>query len=327
MIGCHACEIACAVAHNQENWPLSHSDFRPRIHVVGKGQAANPVACHHCNSAPCVTACPVNALTFQSDSVQLDEQKCIGCKDAQSLAPLASLRWSILLRRNATFVTSAVPARKPHRKVCPTQALRLMDDKGLQQIKVARQRKTAAGNASSDAQPSRSAYYPLTRVKAQIKFQQVNGKTTLAKSIAGWIHNKRLMRVTAVFIVPKKLTATGIARCITLFQYIRLVQEGKIIEAAELCHQTSSLPEICGRVCPQDRLCEGACLLLKDHSGAVTIGNLERYITDTALAMGWRPDVSKVVPRSEKVAVIGAGPAGLGCADILARAGVQVGCS
>ncbi|MEK9095154.1 hypothetical protein ABN269_06150, partial [Escherichia coli] len=48
-IGCHACEIACAVAHNQENWPLSHSDFRPRIHVVGKGQAANPVACHHCN--------------------------------------------------------------------------------------------------------------------------------------------------------------------------------------------------------------------------------------------------------------------------------------
>lgn len=63
---------------------------------------------------------------------------------------------------------------------------------------------------------------------------------------------------------------------------------------------------------------------MKDHSGAVSIGNLERYITDTALAMGWRPDVSKVVPRIEKVAVIGAGPAGLGCADILARAGVQV---
>ena len=113
-IGCHACEIACAVAHNQENWPLSHSDFRPRIHVVGKGQAANPVACHHCNNAPCVTACPVNALTFQSDSVQLDETKMYWLvKDAQSLAPLASLRWSIRLHRNATFVTSAVPARKP----------------------------------------------------------------------------------------------------------------------------------------------------------------------------------------------------------------------
>ena len=106
-IGCHACEIACAVAHNQENWPLSHSDFRPRIHVVGKGQAANPVACHHCNNAPCVTACPVNVLTFQSS------KNVLVVKDAQSLAPLASLRWSIRLRRNATFVTSAVPARKP----------------------------------------------------------------------------------------------------------------------------------------------------------------------------------------------------------------------
>lgn len=111
-IGCHACEIACAVAHNQENWPLSHSDFRPRIHVVGKA-AANPVACHHCNNAPCVTACPVNALTFQSDSVQLDEQNVLVVKMRNRFAPLASLRWSIRLRRNATFVTSAVPARKP----------------------------------------------------------------------------------------------------------------------------------------------------------------------------------------------------------------------
>ncbi len=53
-IGCHACEIACAMAHNQENWPLSHSDFRPRIHVVGKGQAANPVAC-----PPSLQQCPL----------------------------------------------------------------------------------------------------------------------------------------------------------------------------------------------------------------------------------------------------------------------------
>lgn len=112
-IGCHACEIACAVAHNQENWPLSHSDFRPRIHVVGKGLAANPVACHHCNNAPCVTACPVNALTFQSDSVQLDEQKCIGCKRCAIACPFGVVEMVIRLRRNATFVTSAVPARKP----------------------------------------------------------------------------------------------------------------------------------------------------------------------------------------------------------------------
>lgn len=104
--------------------------------------------------------------------------------------------------------------------------------------------------------------------------------------------------------------------------WLKLVSEGNILEAAELCHQTNSLPEVCGRVCPQDRLCEGACTL-NDGFGAVTIGNAEKYITDTAFKMGWRPDMSKVVPTDKRVAIIGAGPAGLGCADILARGGVK----
>ncbi len=104
--------------------------------------------------------------------------------------------------------------------------------------------------------------------------------------------------------------------------WLKLVSEGNIFEAAELSHQTNTLPEVCGRVCPQDRLCEGACTL-NDGFGAVTIGSSEKYITDTALAMGWRPDMSKVVATGKKVAIIGAGPAGLGCADILVRAGVK----
>ena len=104
--------------------------------------------------------------------------------------------------------------------------------------------------------------------------------------------------------------------------WLRLAREDRIIEAAELCHQTNSLPEICGRVCPQDRLCEGACTLNTDF-GAVTIGNIERYIVDTAFQMGWRPDLSKVVATGKRVAVIGAGPAGLGCADVLVRNGVK----
>jgi glutamate synthase (NADPH/NADH) small chain len=103
---------------------------------------------------------------------------------------------------------------------------------------------------------------------------------------------------------------------------LQLVAEGNLMEAAELSHQTNSLPEVCGRVCPQDRLCEGACTL-NDGFGAVTIGSVEKYITDTAVAMGWRPDMSKVVWTDKKVAVIGAGPAGIGCADILVRNGVK----
>jgi len=104
--------------------------------------------------------------------------------------------------------------------------------------------------------------------------------------------------------------------------WLKLISEGNIFEAAELSHQTNTLPEVCGRVCPQDRLCEGACTL-DDGFGAVTIGNAEKYITDTAFAMGWRPDMSKRVWTDKKVAVIGAGPAGLGCADVLVRAGVK----
>ena len=103
--------------------------------------------------------------------------------------------------------------------------------------------------------------------------------------------------------------------------WLKLISEGNIMAAADLAHQTNTLPEVCGRVCPQDRLCEGACTL-NDGFGAVTIGSAEKYITDTAFALGWKPDMSKVVPTGKRVAIIGAGPAGLGCADILVRNGV-----
>ncbi len=104
--------------------------------------------------------------------------------------------------------------------------------------------------------------------------------------------------------------------------WLRLIEEGKLFQAAELSHQTNSLPEICGRVCPQDRLCEGACTL-NDGLGAVSIGNIERYITDEAFKLGWRPDMSHVTDSGKRVGIIGAGPAGLAAADVLARNGVR----
>ena len=104
--------------------------------------------------------------------------------------------------------------------------------------------------------------------------------------------------------------------------WLALVEEGKLFEAAELSHETNSLPEICGRVCPQDRLCEGACTL-EDANGAVTIGSIEKYITDTAVAQGWRPDMSNVSDTGKRVGIVGAGPAGLAAADVLARKGIR----
>ncbi|MBF6023190.1 FAD-dependent oxidoreductase [Lysobacter niastensis] len=105
-------------------------------------------------------------------------------------------------------------------------------------------------------------------------------------------------------------------------RWLELAREGRIHEAAALAHETNPLPEVCGRVCPQDRLCEGSCTL-NDGFGAVTIGAVEKYIVDRALDEGWRPDLSRVTATGKRVAVIGAGPAGLSCADRLARAGVQ----
>jgi len=104
--------------------------------------------------------------------------------------------------------------------------------------------------------------------------------------------------------------------------WLKLIAEGNLFEAAEMSHRTNSLPEMCGRVCPQDRLCEGACTL-NDGFGAVTIGSIEKYITDEALKQGWRPNLDSVIDSGKRVAIVGAGPAGLSCADILARNGVK----
>ena len=103
---------------------------------------------------------------------------------------------------------------------------------------------------------------------------------------------------------------------------VALIEDGKLFEAAELSHQTNSLPEICGRICPQDRLCEGACTL-NDGFGAVSIGAIEKYITDEAFKQGWRPDLSHVKPTDKRVAIVGAGPAGLGGAVYGASEGLR----
>ena len=104
--------------------------------------------------------------------------------------------------------------------------------------------------------------------------------------------------------------------------WLKLVNEGNILEAADLCHSTNALPEVCGRVCPQDRLCEGACTL-NDGFGAVTIGSIEKYITEKAFEMGWKPDLSHRKWINKKVAIVGSGPAGIACADILTRSGIH----
>jgi glutamate synthase (NADPH/NADH) small chain len=106
--------------------------------------------------------------------------------------------------------------------------------------------------------------------------------------------------------------------------WLRLTAEGRLQEAYELSQATNTFPEICGRICPQDRLCEGNCVIEQSGHGTVTIGAVEKYLTDMAWDNGWVKPIRPAAERTESVAIIGAGPGGLAAADVLRRQGVQV---
>ena len=106
--------------------------------------------------------------------------------------------------------------------------------------------------------------------------------------------------------------------------WLRLTATGRLEEAYAVSQATNTFPEICGRICPQDRLCEGNCVIEQSGHGTVTIGSVEKYITDTAWEQGWVSAITPMQERSESVGIIGAGPGGLAAADRLRRAGLQV---
>ena len=106
--------------------------------------------------------------------------------------------------------------------------------------------------------------------------------------------------------------------------WLKLTAEGRIQEAYELSQSTNNMPEVCGRICPQDRLCEGNCVIEQSGHGTVTIGSIEKYITDTAWEKNWVKPTKVKKEINQSVGIIGAGPAGLACADELRKVGYQV---
>jgi len=106
--------------------------------------------------------------------------------------------------------------------------------------------------------------------------------------------------------------------------WLKLAAEGRLQEANELAHSTNNMPEICGRICPQDRLCEGNCVIEQSGHGTVTIGSVEKYITDTAWEKGWIKPIKNEKELDQSVGIIGAGPAGLACAEELKKLGYQI---
>ena len=106
--------------------------------------------------------------------------------------------------------------------------------------------------------------------------------------------------------------------------WLKLTAEGRLQEAYELSQSTNNMSEVCGRICPQDRLCEGNCVIEQSGHGTVTIGSIEKYITDTAWEKNWVKPIKVKKEINQSVGIIGAGPAGLACADELRKVGYQV---
>lgn len=334
-IGCRACEVACVLSHNAQRYP-SKDAFLPRIHVIQNDTFSNAVLCRHCEEAPCVSVCPTQAMVYRGNGVQLLAEKCIGCKTCVIACPFGALD---IIGYSENPVTPQATVQKCDLcatnsagqacvNACPTQALHLVTGQSLRQNRASKQRLSAlAENSHRPAPRARATETVFAGALNPPRLDAIRIALTERKSTFNEIYRR--------FTSEQAQEQSG--RCIQCSDHpfcawtcplhndipglMSLVKEGKILEAAELSHRTSSLPEICGRVCPQDRLCEGSCTLKKP--GSASIGNIERFITDTALAMGWKPDLSAVKQRDYRVAIVGAGPAGLGCADILARNGVS----
>ena len=106
--------------------------------------------------------------------------------------------------------------------------------------------------------------------------------------------------------------------------WLKLTAENRLEEAYQLSSSTNNMPEICGRICPQDRLCEGNCVIEQSGHGTVTIGSIEKYITDTAWDKGWVKKIQPSLERKQSIGIIGAGPAGLAAAEELRKLGYQI---
>ena len=245
--------------------------------------------------------------------INMDADKCIDCQRCEQVCDMGIPVWQ--QGKAAGRITALEDCMGCARCVvsCPTDALEIRDVRNLF-------KKTMVQNAS----------YLLKRGPLQDNGRQDATTRQAQARIDDW---SEITRKPSLFVAQQQASRCldcGLPGCINacplnsrIPEWLEQVAAGNIQRAAEIAQSTSNLPEICGTVCPQHRLCEGACTRTKEAGGAVTIGAIERYLMDEALTN--MPAIDGTIKhRNRRVAVIGAGPAGLACADELNQAGFSV---
>ena len=245
--------------------------------------------------------------------IRLDQQKCNDCQRCNQVCDMGIPIWQ--QGKEHGRVTGLEDCMGCARCVvsCPTDALEIRDVRNLFRPALVQ---NASHLLKKQPEPASRRREPQRRpVQERIRDWREISQPLSLKDIRA--QASRCLDCGA----PGCRSACPLANRIP--DWLKAAAEGDLQSAAEIAHATSPMPEICGRLCPQHRLCEGGCTLAPEGQ-AVTIGALEQAITDAALKQGWKPRQPAIRSQRNKVAVIGAGPAGLACAERLLRDGVQV---
>ncbi len=245
--------------------------------------------------------------------INMDVDKCNDCQRCEQVCDMGIPVWR--QGKDAGRVTALEDCMGCARCVvsCPTDALEIRDVRNLFN-------KALVQNASHLMKRKSNSIVVREDVKNRPAGVRVHDWNEIAETTTLAQIQKQAARCLDCG-VPGCSNACPLSNRIP--EWLEAVSAGNIKQAAEISHATSNLPEVCGRLCPQHRLCEGGCTKAKEADGAVTIGAAERFINDEAFKLGWRPAMP-LRQKKKSIAVIGAGPAGLACADELSKAGYQV---
>ncbi len=245
--------------------------------------------------------------------IEMNKDKCIDCQRCEHVCDMGIPVWHQGM--DAGRVTALEDCMGCARCVvsCPTDALEIKDVRNLF-------KKSLVQNAS----------HLLKREKPAVINRKDSDIRPAIERKTDWSEIIQTPELASMQVQASRCLDCGVPACSNacplqnrIPEWLEQVAAGNMQQAATIAQSTSNMPEICGTLCPQHRLCEGACTKAKEPDGAVTIGAIERYLTNTALANNWQPQI-KTASNNRQIAVIGSGPAGLACADELSKAGCNV---